>query len=300
MKKAVLLLMLPVVFLMAFCDSGVSPADAAESGQDYELGKKPVPSSLMDPIHRNQEDTLNLVNYYRHIAGLNTVTLDESLNEACHEHLEYMIVNNQMTHVEHPDLPEYTEAGDEAGQQSILAQDVDGMYQAIEAWMNSLYHRIPLLEPGLKSIGWAYGQGYAVLNVKANFDPSVEQKHPIFFPAPQQEQVQCQFNIYEEPNPIPIGYDPPVGNFITIMFDPDVQVEIQEIAFYNEVDQELEFKYDIIPTMKNVLYLIPRSPLEPATRHQVVLAILINGEPQQFSWEFTTDSVKYARSLVLN
>jgi len=66
--------------------------------------------------------------------------------------------------------------------------------------MNSLYHRLPLIHPGLQAIGvWAAGQ-YSCLYFRAGTS-HVPAPHPILYPPPDRYGADRQFNGHEGPCP---------------------------------------------------------------------------------------------------
>ncbi|MGL4551448.1 MAG: hypothetical protein ACRC33_09700, partial [Gemmataceae bacterium] len=58
-------------------------------------------------------------------------------------------------HDEDKGLPGYTEAGQKAGKGSVIAI-ISEPADSVGVWMGTLYHRLPLLDPGVKRVG--YGQ----------------------------------------------------------------------------------------------------------------------------------------------
>ncbi|MFO0878747.1 MAG: CAP domain-containing protein [Gemmataceae bacterium] len=110
------------------------------------------------------ESLLSQLNRIRALAGLEPVTLDEKLSEACQKHAAYVVKN-----VDHPkvqglgihdednSLPGYTPEGAEAGPASVIAI-ISDPGDSVENWMATLYHRIPLLDPRVKRIGYGQAQ----------------------------------------------------------------------------------------------------------------------------------------------
>src|SRR5262249_29553212 len=103
------------------------------------------------------------LNEFRAAAGETLVTLDEASTTGCEGHLNYLIEEQMktgmvvLTHDE-PDHnnTNYSVANENAGKQSDLSwggSTQGGGSQpfgaGVDLWMNGLYHRRPLLEPGL-------------------------------------------------------------------------------------------------------------------------------------------------------
>jgi uncharacterized protein YkwD len=104
------------------------------------------------------------LNAFRKAAGLGEVELDAELSKGCKLHAGYLEKNIENPkvqglgiHDEAPELPGFSEAGQKAGKGSViavLAMPADAM----DMWTGSLYHRIPLLRPDLKKVGYALGR----------------------------------------------------------------------------------------------------------------------------------------------
>src|SRR5207247_685687 len=94
---------------------------------------------------------------------------------------------------------------------------------AVDGWMATLYHRVPILEPNLKTIGFGCARGQrqgwvTVLNVGSGKDKAPRPR-PVFYPMPDQAGVPVHFPISgEEPNPIPEDKTGRAGYPITAFF----------------------------------------------------------------------------------
>jgi uncharacterized protein YkwD len=105
---------------------------------------------------------LRRLNAVRAQAGLGAVTLDETLSRGCGLHAAYVVRNLEnpkvggiAIHDEDSSLPGYTREGARAGAASVIALAPDAA-ESVDSWMATLYHRLPLLDPRMKRIG--YGQ----------------------------------------------------------------------------------------------------------------------------------------------
>jgi uncharacterized protein YkwD len=106
------------------------------------------------------ERVLERVNTVRKKAGLAAVALDEKLSEGCLLHSRYLVTNADHpalkglgVHNEDPSLPNATPEGAKAARASVIAWSSDPV-ECVDGWINSLYHRVPLLAPELKRIGF--------------------------------------------------------------------------------------------------------------------------------------------------
>jgi uncharacterized protein YkwD len=110
------------------------------------------------------KDVLGCLNAHRKAAGLAPVErVDADLSAACMAHARYLVRNAEHpsvaglgAHDEDPKLPGYTEAGRKAGRMSVI--NTAAPLPALENWIATLYHRLPLLDPKLKVIGIGFAR----------------------------------------------------------------------------------------------------------------------------------------------
>jgi uncharacterized protein YkwD len=102
------------------------------------------------------------VNEVRKQVGLPPVTLDDRLTKGCLAHARYIMrnadnakVQGLRIHEEDASLPGATPEGGRAGKASVIAVLPDPL-DSVDGWMATLYHRIPLLDPALKRIGYGH------------------------------------------------------------------------------------------------------------------------------------------------
>jgi uncharacterized protein YkwD len=105
------------------------------------------------------------VNSLRAISGLPPVTEDATLDAAALAHSTYLLQNNTGGHDETPGNPGYTAAGYAAGQNSVVfggSSTGPASYQpntpnaAIDSWLDSVYHSVPLLNPMWTRTGFGF------------------------------------------------------------------------------------------------------------------------------------------------
>jgi uncharacterized protein YkwD len=123
--------------------------------------------TTIDP-ERQQADAarrlLERANRARGLAGLTKLTYDDKLSSGCRAHALYVMKNFNHprvaglgVHEEDPRLPGATPAGARAGKAGIIAIIHDPQ-EAVETWLATLYHRVPLLDPRLKRLGCGLAQ----------------------------------------------------------------------------------------------------------------------------------------------
>ena len=104
------------------------------------------------------------VNEVRKLAGLKPVETDAALSRGCQLHARYLVLNQGKpaleglgAHREDKGLPGATPEGAKAGAGAVIdvvAEPAD----AVDGWMKTFFHRIPILAPDLRRIGFGCAQ----------------------------------------------------------------------------------------------------------------------------------------------
>lgn len=255
----------------------------------------------VDPIPR----ALERVNAHRKAAGLEPVALDPALSKGCRLHAEYLVLNRDAPqvqglggHKEDPKLPGYTPEGARAG----MASDIGFQppLECVEMWVNSLFHRIPLLDPNLKRVGFACASGgggtVSVLDLTGG-NPSVgTSSMVVLYPADGQTDVPCRFLRYELPDPIPEDKDLVAGYVITASFKLALPVKGAKARLKDAKGREVDCwvstpeKPAHPAYQRNTIGLIAKDPLKPGTAYTVEMSARVGGKPWERAWTFTTSS----------
>jgi hypothetical protein len=270
---------------------------------------------------------LRYVNLHRKYAGLQPVMVDANLSGGCIAHAKYLVLHERdgsvaglSAHSEIPGSVGYSKKGHEAGSASVIASSDGGPARgwpvsAVDGWMNTFFHRVPILNPGLRRIGIGYATDLAgdfwevVLDVKSGAETWDEKlgTEPIVYPAPGQTSIprKFAFGSTELPSPFPGGANrSEAGCPITATFPPGVAVTgvtatlTRELpkgtpAFVaNEVHVWLSSPEH--PTDQgaryqlNTICLIPQGIMAPNTVYTVSSAARVNGQEWSKTWRFTT------------
>lgn len=249
------------------------------------------------------------VNAIRRAAGLDELTLANDLSIAALSHARYLAANPEQqqldAHGERAGTPLFTgrRASDRAaywgyrGGISEVVNWVDRAEDAIDGWMDTLYHRIPLIHPGNRSMGYGRaGSGENLVNVlKAS--PADETPGEVLWPYPGQTGVPTGWDGAEVPDPFRLypGARRPVGYTITLTFGGRVRSlrlqtgsltgpggELKVMRFDPSNDDELD----------DTVALIPTAPLEPGTTYSAYLSGQVDLgtglKPFEKRWSFTT------------
>lgn len=248
----------------------------------------------------DETDTLRRLNYYRKSAGLIPVVEDKTLSEGCALHVNYMVQNNLMTHYEEEGKPGYTEKGADAGVKSNIARGTYSLESALELWVNSLYHRLPIMEPSLTKVGFYYEKagGFSCLHVSTVDGTEYRLDYPpVLFPAKGMTEVEPQFNAGENPDPLTDqGGTYPAGQVLTLSFARGDSVSAMNVKLSDEDGNVLE-GYTRLPqdetdpnrtVQRNSVSFIPKKSLDHFTKFRVHATGTVNGKDFSKRWFFTT------------
>jgi hypothetical protein len=243
---------------------------------------------------------LKIVNSYRRSMGLIGVALDPELTRHCSLHAEYLVRNMNHpsakglgAHQENPKLPGYSPEGHRAGMASVIYH---GPYflESVDNWMNSFFHRIPLLVPDLRRIGFGCartkeGLWWAVLDARSGKGDN----QPSFYPADGQKNVPLAYVRGEQPDPIPESPDKRAGFPITLNFPSGNAVK--NVAARLEAGGRVVPVYVSTPEksvnpilQRNTVGLIAKIPLQPRTTYTVAVTAQVAGKEWIKTWSFTT------------
>jgi uncharacterized protein YkwD len=284
-------------------------ASAQVNGKPWNLAWSFTTEDDNDSQGTWAKKALAKVNAWRANAGLKPVELDDALSRGCLKHARYLVINEGhpklqglSAHDEDLQLPGASEEGQKAGKASDIGIGDYEPIDSVDAWMATLYHRVPILEPNLQRIGFACARGRrqgwaAVMNVLSG-QGKPRRPHAVFYPAPDQTGVPLNFpNSGEEPNPIPQDKTGRAGFPITASF-PDKE------AFKNAIgrltnDQGIEVPCWLSSPEKlanpqypnhqsNTTCLIAKEPLTSNRTYHVHLQGQLAGKAWEKKWKFTT------------
>jgi uncharacterized protein YkwD len=255
---------------------------------------------------------LQRVNQLRRVAGLAPMSYSAILGAAAGGHARYLAANpaqaDRNAHGETQGTPGYFGAtpGQRvsyygyAGGSAEVIHFTDKAEEAVDGWMDTLYHRLPLIHPGNGEMG--YGLAVSDTGRYNVLEAGPMREAPgavVLWPAPGQTGVPTGWDGGEVPDPFRLypGVKGPVGYTITLTFGdrvrsltldsyrltgPEGQVAV--MAFDPATDDELD----------DTVALIPYAPLTPGATYTVSMGGRIddgNGaKPYSRSWSFTTAS----------
>jgi uncharacterized protein YkwD len=304
-------------------DSGGSRGASAVEGAVAE--RRPLPGLspavsfpavvTCDTSTKSDSPWLAPLNRYRHSVGLDAVSANSRLSQGDYLHSRYIVKNfgerlaahenlGPEMHFEDPSKPWYSAEGALAGR----AGDVDELWSprsapppswAIDNWMQSPFHRLPILNPNLHSVGYGYdcenSVCIAALNLNSGADPLLSSPaplaKPIEYPPDGAPLGKVTFD-GEWPDPLTTcpGYSLPAGYPITIqlgsLVNPGISsyslrrtapasASLEACAFdagtYRNPDPGTEKMVRFLISNFGAIVIMPRAPLTTGT-YQVSLA----------------------------
>jgi hypothetical protein len=199
-------------------------------------------------------------------------------------------------HEQYPDKEGFTAEGARAGLRSVIAPGVKSSREALDGWMGTFYHRIPLIDPGLLAIGWGMHGSTAVLDC-GSMVTTWDGDWAVKWPWDGMKKVPLAFRP-ELPNPVPGADQSTWGYPITIQINRELDKVIPVITMRLHTQSasgpevpchlstpENPTNIEIAPAA--TACLIPKSRLAPSTRYFVV-AELTGNTVERLVWSFTT------------
>lgn len=251
------------------------------------------------------------VNRYRQAAGVAPLTYDPRLAAAAAAQARYLVENPAQVDVNgHAQTP---------GGKGFIAETVGGRARyftydggstevinfvrraedAVSGWMDTLYHRVPLIQPGMTVMGYGVASGGELTVNAAQLGPNYAASGLVRWPPAGQVGVQPQWDGLETPNPFAIypQVQGPVGYPITLTFGERTrQLRLTEWSLTGPEGSVPLLPYDPArdPNLKDddTVAVIPEAPLRPGARYTVRLAGQVDlGKgiaPFAETWSFTT------------
>lgn len=295
--------------------------EVSGTGAVVSPGAAPIPASA-EPAE--VAEWLVPLNRYRAMVGLAPVTADARLSRGDLLHSHYLAVNyapqlpdlslGAEAHTEDPSKPGFSTEGEAAAQ----ASDIDWMWDpnsrpkpswAVDDLMQAPFHRMQIINPYLRSVGYgAACQGavcFAALNTGTDADPLSEMPSrwpkPLVFPA-DGSVIDARMFSGEWPDPLTAcrGYTSPAGLPITLELGHLIQPgfsdysikgagadspSIEACAFdantYVNSDPAAQSVARAILSQFGAIVIVPRKPLPPG-RYVVALTA-----GQRYTWSFS-------------
>jgi len=252
---------------------------------------------------------LDRTNCYRNLLGLNPGLLDPALDEAAQSHADYMSRNNTVTHQQIAGTGGFTgewvwdrfeaagypiQNGNSWGE--VVAYGYEDPADAIDGWVETVYHRIPYTTPDWRELGYGQSGLYSAMGFVTRYP--AQQSSAVLYPVQGQLDVPPTFQSDEEwPDPAPDHSL--VGMPITVSVGAEDATNSQQNPYQlvlNEAslsgpDGDLEFlalEPDNDSWLFNTIALVPVEPLQPGSRYEGMLDISWIGGDALLTVDFTT------------
>jgi len=252
--------------------------------------------------HTAASNAIDLLNYYRSLGSLDLVTTDSDLCKGCQLHANYLSGNSVSlnavglkAHTETPGTAGYTVAGAKAGQNSVIYEGVTAT-QAVSNWMQTLYHRLGMMDPNLKRVGFGSQGGYQVMDIgQGRLRGMLAHDSISLFPWPGMTNVP---GYYVREIPHPIASDNDIGIPITVEFFGLRGISIDQpiVKLYDVTHGRQLAAYVQFPghpflqqwDLAQLIAIIPQSPLPGGSVIKVEVNAFVDGGPFTTEWQFTT------------
>ena len=255
-----------------------------------------------------QQAALDRMNAYRGLAGVAPLTINAALTRAAANHALYYMLNapdpalqGMGLHDEQPGRPGFTGADMET---RITAAGYGGRWNesmallgdpvaAVDAFMATVNHRLPILDPGFTETGYGGGRaGRLVVDVFTYGGPyRMPDGGPEFVAWPPDGSTG-QPTVYdgnEAPDAFP-GSAYPIGTAITLKYTGAGSFALTEAHLADAAGQALPVltRANYNYATQSVAVVAADRPLAATTRYAVSLTGTIDGQPWRRTWSFTT------------
>ncbi|MDJ0976303.1 MAG: hypothetical protein QNJ98_17715 [Planctomycetota bacterium] len=260
------------------------------------------------PLNQALQEAVQIVDQlraqaFRGSAAIPKIIGDEELGRGCWLHAKFLTKHKDLW-TEWPDVHEqtvdregFTPEGNRGGLNSVIAFGCKGPKDAIDQWMGTFFHRLPLIQPGLVGIGWGIEDGIAVLD-SGSLVEIESGSHYACWPPFDAKDVPLRFQP-ELPNPVP-GEDQGTWGYPITMQQPQTDnLLAYEMALYKGgaatgepvpchfITPQAPKNPDLAPP--NAWCLIPKQPLLPRTTYTVGVKDLTPGaKVPVWKWTFKT------------
>jgi Tfp pilus assembly protein PilF len=252
-----------------------------------------------------QSVALATVNQYRRLAGLTAVTSSSVIHQSALAHAFYTFFNAALPSIRDLGIHKEDASGQGYVGDNVLSRAQHFGYPprsmaevithrtdpaaAVSDWIDSVYHRIPLLRTDLLELG--YGDAYLGPLTVQVMDMSYRagsSGRVIVYPVPNQMDVPTAFSGNEIPDPAP-NANYPIGYPITATFDRNAKVTIGAFHFRDPSGAELP-GVTLPPSdeTENSFAFLANAPLLPGTTYTADLTYTVNGVAGHKTWRFTT------------
>jgi uncharacterized protein YkwD len=294
--------------------AGSAPTAGAAGGSTTPpLSTCPAPPA---GVPDNAVQALNAVNTIRLAMGVECANLVPALDQSSQAHCDYYAANAGNTTCEGGNISAHDEimsctgfTGADPGARINAAQykgngwsEVmafnDDPNKAVTQWVNSVWHRTPLLSPWWDDMGYGNStNGAATKATKCDvIDQGPGKQMPTtttaMYPYAGQTGVARSFNGANEgpvPPAPPTGWPSGIPITLYVQKATTVSHSIEVMGSGTPLDHEwIDYKQSDNDSDQLIMYA--DAPLSANTTYEVNIQVTIGGMPKTFDWTFTTGS----------
>ncbi len=264
-----------------------------------------------DIKQRIEIQVLTKINEIRTLASLPRVEIDPILSQSASDHAKYLILNNKFTREENKGDVNFTGAtleerlnilGYKRPSKEMFCQ-ADKATDTIDLFMNTVYHRLRLLNPDLKYLG------YGTYKLKDNeihvidfgYLNENEEKFKwevIFYPANNSTEIKTNWSGEENPDPLPLGTQKPLGYPVSIVFKEKIN-NVSKAELIDETGNKIN-SFIITPLNDinnknfNAVIIVPKEVLKNNIKYVVIVNVNLGKDKveKDYSWSFITEFEK--------
>ena len=261
-----------------------------------------LPSAASSHVHLSTRlvaagPWLDRFNTWRANTGVPAVSEDTNFSAGDAAHALYMVQTGQVTHGESTAYPQYTLAGDIAGQNSniyVSSSTATTDVQAIDWWMGAPFHAMSMMDPRLATTGFgsyrnaAYSwQMSAAVNTGQGM--SAGGTYPVFFPGNLSTEPLTSYSGNEFPNPqqacpgytgLPLFIE--VGANVSTTAGPVHSLTGNGTALTHCIIDSTNATFTSYLNWRGGVIVFPQQPLQNGVTYTV--ALTVNSLP--YTWSF--------------
>ncbi len=295
--------------------SATASATAPRAGISATIPGGSGNAATLVPAAPAGDDWLSWANWYRQSVGLAALTESPVRTTNAKAHAKYMVdfgVDSECAgypHCESPGNPNFTAAGDDAGQSSNIVRGGGSITerQAVDGWMAAPFHALGNLNEQLQTSGYGgYNhpdganpvKGAAAMDVINGINSGVPKSStPIGFPG-NNSIIPLTSAAPESPDPLApcAGFALPAGLPIIVKFPTNVNVSnaVGTLTQAGNAQQACLTKAADYPNVGgsilstyNAVLLIPRNPLTPGLPYTYTINAGTNPNASSITSTFT-------------
>jgi hypothetical protein len=213
-------------------------------------------------------------------------------------HAEFLLMHHDLgwpaVHTEPPELIGASPEGDAAGRHSVIAYGCPTIREAIDGFLTTWFHRLPLLQ-GAVAVGWGSCAEIQVLDFGTLVE-ALPGGRDVRWPADGAQDVPLRFaSKGESPEPVPGVFDPLLGYPITLQVgntallrDATASLEVRRGTTWTDVPAFLSTpRRSLQPKCRppDAICLLPRRALDPGAEHRVTV---VGTGDAVWTWNFRT------------